>query len=97
MSFESPSSIAIDDIPLRLRPAVRQVIAPQKPPGKGIAEDTCVPPSLVEDKTHVDAKSKEVIGKEKKMVSNKTEAGTTGDEPQHDGVETDDTIQIKVC
>ena len=93
MSFDGPSNVAIDDIPLRLRPAVREETKPQKQPGKDIVEDSGVPRSWIEDKQRVDIRSK-ASGR---RVEEKFATGA--DTPRHEeeiDADSDDTMQIKV-
>ena len=91
MSFDSPSNVAIDGIPLRLRPALRQEIEPKKPKSKDIVEDSGLPRSLIENKYRVDMKSKKDDIKNEDKVATDTSKSVTGG----DDVDTDDTIQIK--
>jgi hypothetical protein len=97
MSFDSPSNIAIDDIPLRLRPAVRQETEPQKPASKDMVEDSGVPRSWIESKNRVDIKSKKRDSKEEKMATDASSGNTRTHAAELDDADSDDTIQIKVC
>ena len=93
MSFDSPSNVAIDGIPLRLRPAVRQEIEPKQRESKDIVEDSAIPRSLIENKNRVDMKcTKDDIKNEDKVATDTSKSVVGGDD-----VDTDDTIQIKVC
>jgi hypothetical protein len=91
LSFDSPSNVAIDGIPLRLRPAVRQEV--EEPESKDIIEDSGVPRSRVDNKTRVKMKSSNGDLKDEEKMSTDTPKSVAG----ADDADTDDTIQIKVC
>lgn len=93
MNFGSPSNVVVDDIPLRLRPAVRRDIEAKKPANKDIVEDSGVPRSWIENKNKVDMMSKT----SDREMDEKPSADATYKDKEKDMEESGDTMQIKVC
>ncbi len=93
VSFDSPSNVAIDDVPLRLRPAVREETELEKPASKDIVEDSGIPRSWIANKYRVDMKSNKGDRKEEEKMA----TGAPRNVAELDDAESDDTMQIKVC
>ncbi|XP_028417103.1 mucin-3A-like, partial [Dendronephthya gigantea] len=91
ISFEGPSNVAIDDIPLRLRPAVRQDTDVKKPASKDIVEDSGVPRSWIESKNKVDMMSR----KSEREMDKKVTADATYNDEEKEMEQSEDTMQIK--
>ncbi|XP_028412123.1 mucin-3A-like [Dendronephthya gigantea] len=91
ISFEGPSNVAIDDIPLRLRPAVRQDTDVKKPASKDIVEDSGVPRSWIESKNRVDMMSR----KSEREMDEEVTADATYNDKENYMEQSDDTMQIK--
>lgn len=100
INFDGPSNLAIGNIPLRLRPAMREDVQPQKPASKDITEDSGVPRSWIENKNRVSIKTKDddrKEGEEEKVTTDASYGNTPREKAELGDVESDDTIEIKVC
>lgn len=77
---------------------MREDVRPQKPESKDIIEDSGVPRSWIENKNRVSMKSKDGDRKEEEKVpTDASYSNTPRDIADLGDVDSDDTIEIKVC